>query len=137
MAAYPREATGKMRSILIMAAAAAMVVGAAPAPAKELGYGVLVGRVTNTSSRMNRKLFVQAGSEKWALHLNRTSRIYHDGVEVSVHDIDVSSWVKARGRRIGDLRLEVSRLDIAGDRAAYRKSDAYRKAKPDGYYIPK
>ena len=119
----------------------ALAVGCMLAPsmaarADDMGRGIVVGRVTNTSSRVgNRKIFVQAGPRKWALHLSNTSTIYHAGVQVSVHDIDVGSYVKARGRRIGDLRLDVDRLDIAGDRAAFRKSNAYRRQAPDGYFM--
>ena len=120
---------------------AALVLGLMMLPSMaargaDRGPGTVVGRVTNTSSRLgSRKVFVQAGPRKWALHLGNTSTIYHAGVQVSVHDIDVGSYVKARGRRIGDLRLDVDRLDIAGDRAAFRKSGAYRRDAPDGYFM--
>jgi hypothetical protein len=94
--------------------------------------------VTDTSGKLTgRRIFVQAGGAKWALHLGDTAKVYHAGVQVSVHDIDANTWVKARGRRIGKLRLKVERLDIAGDRAAYRKSGAYRRSAPDGYFQPR
>ena len=108
----------------------------APVVAADQGPGTVVGRVTNTSSRIKgRKVFVQADSRKWALHLG-TSKVYHAGVEVSIHDIDTGTFVKAKGRRIGKLRLDVERLDIAGDRAAYRKSGVYRRSQPEGYFVP-
>ncbi len=109
-----------------------------PSSAADLGRGRIVGRVTNTSgSAKGRKLFVTAGKEKWALHLSGTQKIFHAGRQVSVHDIDIGTWINAEGRRIGKLRLMVERLDIAGDRAAYVKSRAYRKAEPLGYYQPR
>jgi hypothetical protein len=116
----------------------ATVIGTAGAAlAKDLGYGTVVGRVTNTSSRLTgRKIFVQAGDQKWALHLGNTETIIHDGVPVSVHDIDVGTYVKAVGKRIGELRLDVVRLDIAGDRAAFKKAACYRKSHPEGYFQP-
>jgi hypothetical protein len=122
-----------MRTAWIAAAVALLV--ALPLGAADLGYGRVVGRVTNTSSKLtSRKIFVQAAGRKWALHLSRTAKIFHNNVQVSVHDIDLGTWVNARGRRIGQLRLQVDRLDIAGDRAAYRKSQSYRRSSPDGYW---
>ena len=113
-----------------------MLAPSAAVLADDMGPGTVVGRVTNTSSRFgSRRVFVQAGRRKWALHLTNTSSVYHAGVQVSVHDIDVGSYVKARGRRIGDQRLDVDRLDIAGDRAAFRKSGAYRRDAPEGYFM--
>lgn len=109
---------------------------ATAALAKNMGSGTVVGRVTNTSNKLSRKIFVEAGENKWALHLSETGKIFHDGVQVSVHDIDVGTYVKARGKRIGKLRLQVERLDIAGDRAAYRKAGCYRRSQPNGYYQP-
>jgi hypothetical protein len=116
---------------LVLAAGAAGTVGA-----KDMGPGTVVGRVTNTSNKITgRKIFVQAGNQKWALHLNDTTRIFHAGRKVSVHAIDTVSYVKAQGRRIGKLRLNVSRLDIAGDRAAFRKAACYRASAPEGYFV--
>lgn len=127
-----------MRKLIGLAAALALLGAGGGVGAKDMGRGTVVGKVTNTSSRLtSRKIFVQAGQEKWALHLSDTSRIFHAGVQVSVHDIDTGTWVKAQGTRIGKLRLNVSRLDIAGDRAAYRKARCYRPSAPDGYFDPR
>jgi len=114
-----------------------LLVGSAGAPAaKDMGPGTVVGRVTNTSNKLtSRRIFVQAGSQKWALHLSDTSKIYHAGRRVSVHNLDTTSYVKAQGRRIGKLRLQVTRLDVAGDRAAYRKAACYRASAPNGYFV--
>ena len=126
------------RELLTMGTAALGTIGAAGAAlAADYGYGTVVGKVENTSSKFGgRKIFVQAGSQKWALHLGDTDHIFHDGVEVSVHDIDVGTYVKAVGKRIGKLRLQVDRMDIAGDRAAFRKAACYRKSHPEGYWQP-
>jgi hypothetical protein len=123
------------RELLRFGTVAIGVAGAAFAA--DYGYGTVVGQVTNTSSKVgSRKVFVQAGDQKWALHLGDTDTIIHDRVQVSVHDIDVGTYVKAVGKRIGKLRLQVVRLDIAGDRAAFRKAACYRKSHPEGYFQP-
>lgn len=126
------------REMLTIGASALGALGASGAvAAAEHGYGTVVGPVTNTSNKLgSRKIFVQAGDQKWALHLGDTNTIIHDGVPVSVHDIDVGTYVKAVGKRIGKLRLQVDRLDIAGDRAAFRKAACYRKSHPEGYFQP-
>lgn len=103
---------------------------------KDYGPGTVVGQVTRTTGQpISRKVFIQAGSQKWALHMNRTTKVFHAGKQISVHNLDLGTWVRARGRRIGRLRLEVARLDVAGDRAAYRRSDSYRPSAPDGYFV--
>ena len=126
------------RELLALGATAlGTVTATGTASAKDYGYGTVVGKVENTSSKVgSRKIFVQAGSQKWALHLGDTDTIIHDGVQVSVHDIDVGTYVKAVGKRIGKLRLQVVRLDIAGDRAAFKKAACYRKSHPEGYFQP-
>jgi hypothetical protein len=124
-------------ALVLAALCAAPLLAPVPAAARDMGPGTVVGRVTDTTSRTRRRIFVQAGREKWALHLGRTSRVFHAGQRVSIHNIDLGSWVRARGRRIGRLRLQVERLDVAGDRAAYRKSQAYRASQPDGYFLPR
>jgi hypothetical protein len=109
---------------------------AAPVPAADYGRGVLVGKVTNTTNRtLDRRIFVETGSQKWALHVNDTAEIFHAGRRVSIHDIDTTSYIKATGRRIGRLRLKAYRIDIIGDRAAYRRSRIYRRSAPEGYYV--
>jgi hypothetical protein len=114
------------------------VMAAGPAPAKDMGPATVVGQVTNTSNKaLRRRIFVTAGRQKWALHVNETSKIFHAGKEVSVHEIDVGSYVKARGWRIGKKRLDCERIDIAGDRLAFRKSDAFRRSAPEGYVVLK
>lgn len=126
------------RGVCLLAVTVPCGVAVPAARADDRGPGTVVGRVTSTSGKLSgRKIFVQAGGSKWALHLNDTSKIFHDRVQVSVHDIDNATWVKARGRRIGKLRLNVERLDIAGDRAAYRRSGAYRRSAPEGYFQPR
>jgi hypothetical protein len=125
-----------MRTCLVGGAALALLLAAEPGRAADLGPATVVGRVTNTSSRaLNRKIFVQSGARKWALHMNGSTKVYHGRRQVSLHEIDTSSWIKARGRRIGRLRLDVERIDIAGDRAAYRRSGIYRRSAPEGYYV--
>ena len=126
------------RELLTIGTTALGTIGAAGAVlSKDYGYGTVVGKVENTSNKIgSRKIFVQAGAQKWALHLGDTDTIIHDGVQVSVHDIDVGTYVKAVGKRIGKLRLEVVRLDIAGDRAAFKKAACYRKSQPEGYWQP-
>lgn len=127
-----------MIRVLPILAALCAVVALGPASADNLGPGTVVGKVTNTPSKTkHRRVFVQAGREKWALHCGETTLIFHNGVQVSVHDIDEGMYVHARGVRIGRQRLMVDRLDIAGDRLAFRKSDAYRKSAPEGYFLPR
>jgi len=120
--------------ILTLAAATAAV----PLAAADLGPGTVVGQVTNTSDRLKgRKIFVDVGGQKWALHLRDTLRVTHAGVDVSIHDIDVGTYVKAQGERIGRLRLKCDTVDIIGDRLAFRKAGVYRKSMPQGYFVPR
>lgn len=126
-----------MRTRLLQAAPLLLLLAVpVPAGARDLGPGTVVGKVTNTSSRaLNRKIFVEAGGRKWALHMDDSSKVYNGRRKISIHEIDTGTWVKATGERIGSLRLNVERLDIAGDRAAYRKSGVYRRGAPDGYFV--
>ena len=116
-----------------------LTAGAAgPVLSKDMGPGTVVGRVVETPGNLEgRKLFVQAGREKWALHCGETTRIFHARRKVSVHDITEGMYVRAHGRRIGRLRLQTYRVDIAGDRLAFRRSDAYRRSAPEGYFTPR
>ncbi|MFN3650213.1 MAG: hypothetical protein ACK47B_11595 [Armatimonadota bacterium] len=113
-------------------------VAALPAPAADLGPGTVVGKVTEVSSSSSgRKIWVTAGKERWTLHLSRTNKVFHAGRRYSLHDVDEGMYVKARGKRIGERRLEVERLDVAGDRAAFRKAQCYRPSAPEGYFVPR
>jgi accessory colonization factor AcfC len=123
-------------ALLAFPLAAAALTFAPAAVAEDLGPATVVGKVTNTSGRVkDRKIFVQAGRQKWALHVPDEARIVHARNEVSVHDIDVGTYVKAVGKRIGRLRLEPDDVMIIGDRLAFRKSKAYRRDQPEGYFV--
>lgn len=133
-----KASAGRRFGVWALAVVAGLGAAAPATHADDRGPGTVVGRVTSTSNKLSsRRIFVQAGPSKWALHLSDTTKVFHDRVQVSVHDIDNATWVKARGRRIGKLRLNVERLDIAGDRAAYRRSGAYRRSAPEGYFQPR
>ncbi len=123
--------------VLLLAMLGTLAVGNG-ARARDMGPGTVVGRVSDRSSKVKgRRLQVRAGDKKWTLHLAGTTVVYHNRRKVSIHKVDLGMWVKASGTRIGRLRLDVDRLDIAGDRAAYLKSDAYQRRQPEGYFVPR
>jgi hypothetical protein len=126
----------RLRSLWGLAAAVLLAMFVSAAAAEDLGSGTVVGRVTNTSGKIEgRKVFVKAGRHKWALHVPSDTRIIHARKGVSVHDIDVGTYVKAVGRRIGKLRLEPDEIMVIGDRLAFRKSRVFRRDEPEGYFV--
>ncbi len=130
MAPMKRRAALAATAITLLACSVASVTSAA-----DLGDGILVGRVANVSTSVNRRLFVDVNGREWALHLAGTSRVFHNREKYSVHDLDAGTWVKAEGKRIGRLRLEVFTLYVIGSPEAYRKSGAYRQRQPAGYFV--
>jgi hypothetical protein len=99
--------------------------------AANYGRGELVGEVKNTSSKyQRRRLQVVAGGREWTIHVPDNARVVSGRKRVSVHDIDVGTYIRVIGKQIGKTRLEAERLYIIGDRLALRRA-GYRQG---GYY---
>jgi hypothetical protein len=97
--------------------------------------GELIGRVVNTSNRFTkRKLTVTVAGEEWTVKVPVETRIAHGSELVSVHDISPWMYVRVVGERQGTHRMRADRVDVIGDRAAYRRSRVYRRTAADGYY---
>ena len=115
---------------------ALLLLACGGASARDMGPGTVVGKVTNRSNPLyKRRIFLQAGRYRWAIHVNDTTRVYNGRRQISLHDINLGTYVVARGRRIGRLRLDAYRIDIAGDRLAFRKSRHFRPFAPNGYFV--
>jgi hypothetical protein len=108
---------------------------AANAFAKNMGRGELVGKVVNTSSRLTkRRVQVRAGGREWTLHVPSGAAVVNGRREVSMHDLDVGTYVRATGQRIGDTRLKADHVYVIGDRLALRTSGYARRAGESGYF---
>src|SRR6187399_304619 len=103
------------RGIALLCAAGSLLVAPAAlrpgvdsranAFAANMGRGELVGKVVNTSSRtMKRRVQVRAGGREWTLHVPNGAAVMNGKREASVHDLDVGTYVRAIGTRIGNTR---------------------------------
>ncbi len=127
-----------LAGVALLVAPVALRPGAdspANAQARNMGRGELVGRVVNTSSKlMGRRVQVRAAGQEWTLHVPGGAAITGGHGEVSVHDLDVGTYVRALGTRIGRTRLKVDHIYVIGDRLALRRSGYARRAGEAGYY---
>src|SRR5687768_674610 len=115
---------------LVMASAALLVAPVSFRPAIEspanahaanYGRGELVGKVVNTSNRaLKRRVQVRAGGREWTLHVPEGRAVVHANREVSIHDIELGTYVRAIGTRIGRTRLKADQVYVIGDRLALR-----------------
>jgi hypothetical protein len=97
--------------------------------------GELIGRVVNTSNRFSkRKLTVAVAGEEWTVKVPVEARIAHGAELVSVHNISPWMYVRVVGERQGAHRMRADRVDVIGDRAAYRRSRVYRRSAAEGYF---
>jgi len=97
--------------------------------------GELIGRVVNTSNRFtSRKLTVDVAGEEWTIYVPVEARIAHGAELVSVHNISPWMYIRIVGERQGSHRMRADRVDVIGDRAAYRRSRVYRRTAADGYF---
>jgi hypothetical protein len=103
---------------------------AANAHAKNLGSGELVGRVVNTAGKFNRHIQVRAGGVEWTINVADNAPVMHAGRSVSVHDINLGTYVRAVGTRIGATRLKANRVFVIGDRLAVARAGYPR----NGYF---
>jgi hypothetical protein len=107
----------------------------ASADAANYGRGELVGKVVNSSNRMlKRRLQVRAGGREWTLHVPEGKAVVHANQEISIHDIDLGTYVRAIGTRIGTTRLKADQVYVIGDRLALRTSGYARRAGEQGYF---
>jgi hypothetical protein len=107
----------------------------ANAHARDLGPGELVGEVVNTSNKvLKRRVQVRAGGREWTLHVPTATPVVHARQEVSVHDLDVGTYVRAIGTRIGSTRLRADQVYVIGDRLALRKTAYARRGGEAGFY---
>ena len=103
--------------------------------ARNLGRGELVGQVVNTSSRlMGRRVQVRVGGREWTLHVPSGAAVVNGRREASVHDLDVGTYIRATGERIGNTRLKADHVYVIGDRLAFRRSRYARRSGPSGYF---
>jgi hypothetical protein len=108
---------------------------AANAYARNMGRGELVGKVVNTSSPlMKRRVQVRAGGREWTIHVPSGAAVVNGRHEISVHDLDVGTYVRAVGTRIGNTRLKADHVYVIGDRLALRRSGYERAAGESGYF---
>jgi len=119
-----------------------LTVGAALSPAlarkrRKKPVLVIVGKVKHTTNPKlgDRKLMVRVGDRDWVLHVQNNARVAHGKKLISVHRIDLGTWVKATGPQIGEQRQRTDRLDVIGTHGAYLRSRVYKKSKPNGYII--
>jgi hypothetical protein len=120
-------------AVALLAAPVAVRPGAqsaANAYAKNMGSGELVGRVVNTAGKLNRHIQVRAGDREWTINVDDHAAVMNGHRRVSVHDINLGTYVRAIGTRIGDTRLKAGKLYVIGDRLALAKAGYPRK----GYY---
>jgi hypothetical protein len=104
--------------------------------AANYGTGELVGKVVNTSNRMlKRRVQVRAGGREWTLHIPKSAHMTHARREVSVHDLDIGTYVRAVGKRIGNTRLKATHVYVIGDRLALLTSGYGRRAGEAGYFV--
>jgi len=109
---------------------------AANAYAASMGRGELVGKVVNTSSKtLKRKVQVRAGGREWTLHVPSGSAVVNANREISVHDLDVGTYVRAIGERIGNSRFKATHVYVIGDRLALRRSGYAHRAGEAGYFV--
>jgi hypothetical protein len=112
-----------------------IVESAGSALAAEWGDGELIGKVVNTSNKvLKRRVQVQAGGREWTLHVPDRTPVTHAKEKISVHDLDVGTYVRAIGERIGNTRLRADRVYVIGDRLAFLKSGYARRAGEAGYF---
>jgi hypothetical protein len=103
--------------------------------AANYGSGELIGKVVNTSNRMlKRRVQVRAGGREWTLHIPKSVPVMNAKERASVHDLDVGTFVRATGRRIGTTRLRADHVYVIGDRLALVKSGYARRAGENGYF---
>jgi len=107
----------------------------ASANAANYGRGELMGEVVNTSNRwLKRKVQVRAGGREWTLHIPERAPVRHARQRISVHDLDVGTYVRAVGTRIGATRLKADRVDVIGDRLALRRAGFGGRRAEYGYF---
>jgi hypothetical protein len=122
---------------LLLAPVALRPGGDSPASAVAANYGrgELMGEVVNTSNRMlKRKVQVRAGGVEWTLHIPERAPVRHARERLSVHNLDVGTYVRAVGTRIGTTRLKADRVDVIGDRLALRRAGFGGRAGERGYF---
>jgi hypothetical protein len=134
----------KKQLSLWITGAALLVAPAAVPPSAErgasvqaanYGSGEMVGKVVNTSNRvLKRRVQVRSGGREWTLHIPKSAHLSHAGRRVSVHDLDVGTYVRAIGRRIGNTRLRATNVYVIGDRLAFLKSGYARRGGEAGYF---
>jgi hypothetical protein len=123
----------------LLAAPVAVRPGAdstANARAASMGQGELVGKIVNSSNKvLKRKVQVRAGGREWTLHVPSGAAVVHAKREVSIHDLELGTFVRAIGERIGTTRLKASHVYIIGDRLALRTSGYARRNGESGYFV--
>lgn len=104
--------------------------------AANMGQGELVGKIVNSSNKvLKRKVQVQAGGREWTLHIPNGAAVVHAKREVSIHDLELGTYVRAIGQRIGNSRLKATRVYVIGDRLALRRSGYARRSGESGYFV--
>lgn len=134
------------KGIVILLAAGSLLAApvafrpAADSPASvhaaNLGQGELIGKVVHTSYKLGkRRVQVLVDGREWTLHVPNGSAVVYANREISVHDLDAGTYVRAIGTRIGDTRLKTTHVYVIGDRLALRKSGYASRNGEDGYFL--
>jgi hypothetical protein len=109
---------------------------AANALARNMGGGVVVGKVVNTASTLlKRRVQVRSAGREWTIHVPSGAAVVNGRREISVHDLDVGTYVRATGERIGATRLRADHVYVIGDRLAFAKSQYARRNGEGGYVL--
>jgi hypothetical protein len=94
----------------------------------------MVGQVVNTSSKtLKRRVQVRAGGREWTLHVPDDTPVTQGQQKLSVHNLDIGTYVRAIGRQIGDTRLRARKVFVIGDRLAFLRSGYARRNGEAGY----
>jgi len=81
---------------------------------------------------MGRKVQVRVGNDEWTLNVPDNTPVMEGRRSVSIHDVNLGTYVRAVGERIGPTRLRASHVYVIGDRLALVRS-GYGRRGLNGY----
>jgi len=103
------------------------------ANARSYGQTELVGKLVNRSNKIfGRKVQVRVGTDEWTLNVPDKTPVMEGRRQVSIHDVNLGTYVRAIGERIGPTRLRCTHVYVIGDRLALVKA-GYGRHAMNGY----